>query len=70
MILTEKLTINNKNYIKTWSNNEVYLERDGALYSEAIDPIEANRKYVETDKIITHEYEILEEDYIWTLSNI
>ncbi len=38
--------------IRTYSNANYYIERDGVLYSEAIDPIGQNRLYTETNKVI------------------
>ena len=49
MIITEQLTINEKSFTKTVSDSGFYIERDGALYSEAIDPSEFGRTYTETD---------------------
>lgn len=51
MIIREEITINNKQFIKTYSDKGVYIERDGVQYSEAIDPIEYadERIYTETD---------------------
>ena len=33
----------------TYSDKGMMIERDGQLYSEAIDPAELDRKYTETD---------------------
>lgn len=51
MIIREEITINNKQFTKTYSDKGVYIERDGVQYSEAIDPIEYadERIYTETD---------------------
>lgn len=49
MILTESLTINNKQFTKTYSSSGFMIERDGVQYSEAIDPSEFGRTYTETD---------------------
>ena len=49
MIITEQLTINEKSFTKTVSDNGFYIERDGVQYSEAIDPSELGRTYTETD---------------------
>lgn len=49
MIITEQLTINEKSFTKTVSDSGFYIERDGAQYSEAIDPAEFGRTYTETD---------------------
>lgn len=49
MILTESLTINNKQFTKTYSSSGFMIERDGVQYSEAVDPSEFGRAYTETD---------------------
>ena len=49
MIITEQLTINEKSFTKTVSDNGFYIERDGVQYSEATDPSEFGRTYTETD---------------------
>ena len=58
MIQTEKLTINGREFIKTFSDEGYMVERRGVRYEEAIDPAEFSRVYVETDeKIKTEEDE-------------
>lgn len=52
MIKTEKLTINGKSFIRTYSDAGYMVERDGVRYSEAIDPAEFNRQYIETDELV------------------
>ena len=37
---------------RTYSNENFYIEREGVKYSEAIDPAELDREYVETDEPI------------------
>lgn len=49
MIQKEELIINGKNFIRTWSDENKMIERDSILYEEAIDPVEYNRLYIETD---------------------
>ena len=49
MIITEQLTINDRQFTKTHSDSGFMVERDGAQYSEAIDPAEFGRTYTETD---------------------
>lgn len=49
MIITEQLTINDRQFTKTYSDSGFMVERDGAQYSEAIDPAEFGRTYTETD---------------------
>jgi hypothetical protein len=50
MVKTENLTINGKNFTRTYSDSGNMIERDGVRYSEAIDPAEFGRTYVETDE--------------------
>lgn len=47
MIITERVTINNREFIRTYSDEGRYVVRDGVSYSEAIDPIGTNRVYTE-----------------------
>lgn len=49
MILTESIAISGKQYTRTWSDAGMMIERDGALYEEAIDPVGSGRTYVETE---------------------
>ena len=49
MIHTETIVINGKEYTRAWSDLGVMIERKGALYEEAIDPVESGRTYTETD---------------------
>lgn len=55
MIVIENLTINGKEFIKTYSDSGYFIKRDGVQYSEAIDPAEFNREYTETDTLISFE---------------
>ena len=63
MLRTETVNINGKEYIRTWSDARMMVERDGALYEEALDPAELNRQYTETDRPIMDESEATEADY-------
>lgn len=47
MIKTETLVINGKECVRTWSDRNVMLERDGVLFNEAVDPAAAGRVYTE-----------------------
>lgn len=49
MIIKEQLTINGRDFIRTYSDIGMMVERDGVQYSEAIDPAEFGREYTETD---------------------
>lgn len=57
MIKTENLTINGRELIRTYSDEGFMIERDGVRYSEAIDPPEFGRQYIETDEKIELELE-------------
>ena len=49
MIITEKVTIRNRDFIRTYSDSNRFVVRDGVAYSEAIDPLESGRVYTEGD---------------------
>lgn len=51
MVKTESVTINRKEFIKTYSDAGLYIHGGNpeADYEEAIDPAELNRTYTETD---------------------
>lgn len=49
MIYTERITINGRAFVRTWSDTH-YIERDGIRYAEAIDPADLARTYTETDE--------------------
>lgn len=54
MVIYENYGTNKKGVAltKAYSDQGVYIERDGVEYSEAIDPTELHREYAETDKPI------------------
>ena len=52
MIIAEQITINDRQFTRTYSDSGFMVERDGVQYSEAIDPSEFGRTYTETDKPI------------------
>lgn len=49
MIVQTTKTINGKVYAHTYSDAGMMIERDGAHYAEAIDPLDRDREYTETD---------------------
>jgi len=51
MIITETVTIRNRDFIRTYSDEGRYVVRDGVSYSEAVDPIGTGRVYTEGDII-------------------
>ena len=61
MIITENVTINDREFRRTYSDEGFMIERDGVQYSEAIDPIGfEDRVYTETDIKV----EEPEDDYV------
>lgn len=49
MIITETVTIRGREFIRTTSDENRYVVRDGISYSEAIDPVDSGREYTEGD---------------------
>lgn len=49
MIQTELIVVDDRQLRRTWSDTGFMIERDGAVYSEAVDPAEFDRVYTETD---------------------
>ena len=70
MIVTEYYATRTDGVVlnRTYSDAGMMIERDGARYSEAIDPAELNRQYTETDEPIGEaDGEATEEDYLSAL---
>lgn len=70
MLKTETVTYGEKEYIRTWSDTSMLIERDGNLYEEAVDPIDSGRTYTETEQPIVHEGEAEEADYLSALDRL
>jgi hypothetical protein len=70
MIITEQITINNKQFIKTYSDSGFMIERENARYSEAIDSAELGRTYTETDIPIEGEGDLTVTDALEMLSEM
>ena len=68
MIIAKQITINDRQFTKTYSDSGFMVERDGAQYSEAIDPIEfaSERIYTETDIPIEGEGDLTVTDVLET----
>lgn len=56
MIYTEIVTIDGKQYKHTYSDTYT-IERDGVEYHEAVDPLESDREYTETENVLTNDNE-------------
>lgn len=71
MIKTETIVINEKELVKTFSDSGFMVECDGVRYSEAIDLVQLNRTYVETDEYIEdYSVESTEADYLNALAKL
>lgn len=55
MIKTEQLQINGKAFVRTYSDKNMMVEREGLVYSEAIDPVGSGRTYTETETPVPKE---------------
>ena len=57
MIVTEYFMTREDGVVlnRTYSDKGMMIEREGVRYSEAIDPVEFNRQYTETDEPIEQE---------------
>lgn len=51
MIVTENFEINGTPFVRTYSDANRYVVREGVSYSEACDPAEFGRTYTEGDLI-------------------
>jgi hypothetical protein len=51
MIFKETVAINDKQYMRTYSDTYTIM-RDGVEYTEAIDPIDSGREYTETENLL------------------
>lgn len=61
MIIAEQITINDRQFTKTYSDSGFMVERDGEQYSEAIDPIEFASELIYTETDIPIEGEVKSE---------
>lgn len=64
MIITEIITINNKDFLHIYSNSNCGLERDGVIYEDVIDPLDSNRTYIEVPKKETKEVNKIDNEEI------
>lgn len=60
MIVKTTKEIKGVEYDYTYSNAGMMIERNGARYSKAIDPLGSGREYIETDEPITTADEMTE----------
>ena len=70
MIKTEIITINGVQFQKTLSDANYLIERDGAKYSEAVDPIGIERTYIETNELIASQDDITGDEILSMLEEV
>ena len=70
MIKTEIITINGVQFQRTWSDANYLIERDGAKYSEAVDPIDIERTYTETNEPIDSQNDITSDEFLSMLEEV
>ena len=70
MIKTEIITINGIQFQKTWSDANYLIERDGAKYSESVDPIGVERTYTETNEPIDPQDNITGDEILSMLEEV
>ena len=69
MIVKTTKTISGITYDYTYSDTGMKIERNGALYDEAVDPLDSGREYAETDvPIDSFDENAEEDDYLEALS--
>lgn len=57
MTKDELIMVDGRQLRRTWSDAGFMIERDGSVYSEAVDPVEFDRVYTETDIPVESESE-------------
>lgn len=57
MVITEKVIINGREFIKNYSSDGFYIERDGMKFAEAIDLPETGYVYFENYELIPKDEE-------------
>ena len=57
MIKNETVTMNNRTFVRTYSDANMMIKQDGtgAVYAEAYDPVGSGRTYTETEEEIATE---------------
>lgn len=65
MIVTETIMLNGKEFTKNYSDAGYMIQKVGTeeIYSEAVDPINSGRTYVETDKVIETKEEFSDTEF-------
>ena len=69
MLKTERVVYSGEEYVRTWSDLGMKIERDGDPYESAVDPIGSGRTYAETD-VPVEAVEAEETDYLAALRSL
>lgn len=69
MIQKINFKLNNKDFIYTYSDKFVYIEREGVEYVDAIDPVDFNREYTETNTLLPIEAMASVKEQVEMISN-
>ena len=64
MIIQEHFDVNGRDFIRTYSDENRYVVREGIEYSEACDPAEFGRTYTEGEKMSDEEIESQAQDIL------
>ena len=70
MIKTEIITVNERQFQRTFSDAGFMIERDGFMYSEAVDPLDSGRTYIETNERIDAEQTISGDEFLAMLEEV
>lgn len=64
MIIKENIVIDNRKFVRNYSDLNLMIQKVNTeeIYSEAIDPIEFEREYIETEIPVEEESEELNEE--------
>ena len=69
MIQKINFKLNNKDFIYTYSDKFVYIERENVEYVDAVDPVGFDRKYTETNTLLPIEVIASVKEQIERISN-
>ena len=69
MIQKINFKLNNKDFMYTYSDKFVYIERENVEYVDAIDPIDFNREYTETNTLLPIEAMTSVKEQVEMISN-
>lgn len=68
MICTQIITVGGRQLMRTYSDANKYIIRDGKQYVDAVDPIDSGRQYIEGAEIVDED--ATEQDFIEALARL